>query len=607
MPETTKINFAPGVNREGTQYSAEGSWYDSDKVRFRKGMPESIGGWTKFTNNTFLGTCRSIFRWFDLDSDRLYGIGTSLKMYILQGNAFNDITPIRSTGTLGTNPFTTDASGSAVVTVTHSTHGATNNDFVTFASATGPIDGIPASEFNAEHQITYVDANTYKITLTTVATSGSVAGGGASCTFAYQIEAGLNTSVAGSGWGAGVWGRGTWGSSATVGVAGQLRIIHQANWGEDLLFNVRNGGGYRWDTSAGVGTRATALTAEAGASNVPTVMTQLFVSPEDRHVVAIGANTIGSAVQDNMFVRWSDQESLADWTPTVDNTSGSKRLGVGSHFIGGTHVTKGESVLWTDKGMYSMQYIGTPHTFGFKSIGGGDTIIGPNAHAYVNDTLFWMGPTNFHTYTGTIRNLPCSVLAYVFNDINTDEADQIFSATNDSFNEIAWHYCSADSTTIDRYVCYNWETKVWTIGTLARSAWWGEPDVEKPIAAGLDGYIYQHESGTDADGVALASHIESSDFDIGDGHQFSFVTKVIPDVEFRGIASDPTFDIVIKKRNAPNEDLTTAVTLAITGSTLEKRPRVRARQVVLRYEGSKVGSGWRLGSTRISIQPDGKR
>jgi len=603
-----KMLMKPGYNREGTQYTNEGQWYDGDKVRFRKGLPESIGGWEKFTSNSFLGICRSIFRWYTLTSIKYHTIGTHLKYYILEGNAFTDITPIRAAAAnLGSNPFDV-TSGSATITVNHTDHGAVINDFVTLASSDA-VAGIPVGEINAEHQIlTTPDADSYTIAVTTSASSNTSGGGTTPPTAEYQLTTGLTTSVNSPGWGAGAWGTGGWGDAKVPAIQDRMRIFHQDNWGEDLIFNVRGFDIFFWDASVGTGTRATLLSAESGADNVPTKCTQILVSQVDRHAIAYGCNELGESALDPLLIRWSDQENLVDWDPTAVNTSGDQRLGVGSKIIAASRGTKGEIIIWTDLGMYAQQYIGPPFTYGFSFIAGDVSLIGPNAAALVNGLVYWMDTNNFYVYDGNVRVLPCSVLDFVFDDIESDEFEQVFIAPNVQYNEISWFYCSEGETAIDRYVTYNYEEEIWYFGSLDRSAWIDSADTEQPLATSMSStyYLWKHETGQNDDGSALTSYVEGSDIDIGDGDDFMFMSRIIPDITFKGSGS-ATGTLTIKKRNYPGDGLSTHGTHTITDSTKQVFPRLRTRQAVIRWGSAAANVGWRMGHLRIDNKPDGKR
>ena len=749
----TKINFQPGVNKESTSYGAEAGWFDSNLIRFRKGHPEKMGGWTKLSGAVLDGVGRSLHMWSALDGSKYMGIGTDTKFYIEEGAAYNDITPVRRTATLASNPFTTGDAGSGIVTVTDPGHGAVTNDFVTFSGAT-TTDGITAAQLNTEHQITIIDANSYTITTAGSASSGDTAGGGTP-TAIYQINSGLTVSVGGIGFGAGLFGgptstysqttlnglisdsatsiiltsatdfetaastlsanvtltsdtislasasafpdkgtilvgsekirygtktdnvlsdltRNTDGStiathssSAAVtfvgliqiedeliqytgktsqtldagvvrGVRGttaaahadativkeandfttfggataststlQLRLWSQDNWGEDLIFNPIDSTPYYWDKTLGLNARATALSTQTGASDTPTITRRLFVSGADRHVIAFGCNPLGETTQDLLQVRWSDQEDPFNWTPSATNTAGGQRISSGSEIIS-AQKTRQEILVWTDLNLHAMRFVGAPFTFGFSLLASNVSVLSPNSVITVGDRVFWMDQENFYIYTGQVEALPCSVLKYVFDDVNIDQSRKFFAASNRMFNEVMWFYVSSDATEIDRYVKFNYGEGSWDIGTLSRTAWIDRGIHANPRAIGST-VVYLHENGQNDDGSAMDSFIESGDFDIGDGEQFSFINKIIPDIEIVSTDSEATVDYVIKTRNFPGDSLITNSTSSVTSTTTQSFTRARARQTVLRIQSSSLDLGWTLGDTRLELRPDGRR
>ena len=616
-----KLQFRPGINRETTAYANEGGWYDCDLVRFRNGKPESIGGWTPFSGSSFLGTTRSLMPWTALDGTTYMGMGTNLKYYVVRGVSFYDITPIRETATLGSNPLQTLAAGSGVLTVTDATHGCFVNDFVTISGATA-VSGITAPQINKEHQITAIlTTNTYTIDTGGSASAGAVSGGGAAVAVAYQINTGLDTSVYGTGWGAGPWSRGGWGSSATVTVPGaQLRIWSQDNYGEDLLMAVHDGGVYYWDTSAGVASRAVALSSLAGANMTPTIVKQVIVSERDRHVIVFGCDAEATpGVQDPLVIRFSSQESLTDWETRADNTAGELRLGSGSEIIGAVQ-TKQQVVVFTDVSIHAMQYIGPPYTFGVQEISSGVSIMGPNAMVAVGDVVFWMGKGEFYVYSGSVAQIPCDVKEYVFNDINTNQTLKINAGHNGSFSEVWWFYPSSDSSENDSYVVYNYDQKIWYYGAMPRTAWVDRGTLGYPIAASPDNYLYYQENGLN-DGsnnppTALSPYIESSVVDLGEGDQFMFATRVIPDLTFRNSTSaSPTATFTIKARNFPGDNFISSDANAVTKTasipveqfTDQVFIRMRGRSMSIRIESSQTNTSWRLGDPRLDVRTDGKR
>jgi hypothetical protein len=633
----TKLQFRPGVNRETTSYTNEGGWFDVDKVRFRFGMPEKIGGWEKFSGFSYLGTARAMHPWVALDNGRFIGIGTSLKYYLNQdGGSFSDITPLRSTTSAGDVTFAA-SNGSATITVTDTAHGAVSGDFVTFSGAASLGGNITAGVLNQEYNITEVlTDNTYTIAARTAGTSiaditvdgalsptpvtanGSDTGnGGSSVVGAYQIGIGLDTSTFGAGWGIGFWGRGTWGSAASTPlVTSTLRVWTHDNFGEDLLMNVRNGGIYYWDKTGGVAARAVSLDSLAGATSTPTIAKQVLVSDRDRHIIAFGCDTEANpGVQDPLAIRFSSQESLTDWAATATNTAGELRLGSGSEIVTAVE-TRQQILVYTDESIYAMQFLGPPFTFGVNLVSENITTMGPLSAVAVEDNVFWMGLEEFYVYGGTVQRLPCTVRDFVFDDINLNQREKIVASTNTAFSEVWWFYPSASSSTNDRYVVYNYEQQVWYYGTMARSFWMDRGIFDQPIAAGPNNYLYSQETGFDDDGSALTAYIESSQVDIGDGDQFAFIKRMIPDLTFRGsTAGSPSANITVKTRNFPGGNYLQSTSSAVTKSasvpveqfTDQVHLRLRGRSFAMRVESTASGVGWRLGSPRLDVRPDGRR
>ena len=633
----TKLQFRPGVNRETTSYTNEGGWFDVDKVRFRFGMPEKIGGWEKFSGFSYLGTARAMHPWVALDNGRFIGIGTSLKYYLNQdGGSFSDITPIRSTTSAGDVTFAA-SNGSATITVTDTAHGAVSGDFVTFSGAASLGGNITAGVLNQEYNITEVlTDNTYTIAARTAGTSiqditvngalsptpvtansSDTGNGGSSTVGAYQISIGLDTSTFGAGWGIGFWGRGTWNSAATTPlVTSTLRVWSHDNFGEDLLINVRNGGIYYWDKSTGSSTRAVSLDSLSGATSTPTIAKQIMVSDRDRHIIAFGCDTEANpGVQDPLAIRFSSQESLTDWASTATNTAGELRLGSGSEIVTAVE-TRQQILVYTDESIYAMQFLGPPFTFGVNLVSENITTMGPLCAVAVEDNVFWMGQKEFYVYGGTVQRLPCTVRDFVFDDINLNQREKIVAATNTSFSEVWWFYPSESSDTNDRYVVYNYEQQVWYYGAMARSFWMDRGIFDQPIAAGPNNYLYSQETGFDDDGSALTAYIESSQIDIADGEQFSFIRRMIPDLTFRGsTAGSPSANITVKTRNFPGGNYLQSTSSAVTKSasvpveqfTDQVHLRLRGRSFAMRVESTASGVGWRLGSPRLDVRPDGRR
>jgi len=625
----TKLQFRPGINRDITSYSNEGGWVDCDKVRFRQGFPEVIGGWEKYSSNTYLGTARALFNWVALDGSDFLGVGTHLKYYIEQGQAFYDVTPIRATTTNGITFAATD--GSSTITATDSTHGAVQGDFVTISGAVSLGGNVTAAVLNQEYQIDSVPTgNTYTFTAkdttgaAVTANSSDSGNGGSGVDGEYQINAGLNTGVGGTGWGAGTWGRGTWGSGATIGVTTSLRMWSHDNFGEDLLINPRDGSIFYWDKSSGVTTRAVEIGTVSGAEETPITAKQIMVSDVDRHVIAFGTNPVGSSIQDPLLIRFSDQESLTDWNPKATNTAGDLRIGSGSEFVKAIE-TKREIIIFTDSSVHSMQFIGAPFTFGIQPLASNTTIMGPNAAIAVEDAVFWMGRQNFYIYDGKTQQLPCSVKERVFFDFNYDQAHKVFAGVISEFSEIVWYYCSDTNSVAnggtgenDRYVIYNYAEQTWYYGTLSRTAFLDRGIRTFPIAA-EDGYLYNHETGYSDDGAIMTSTIESSPIDMGDGDQFTFIRRLIPDFTFNGsTTSSPTVNITLQSNNFPAgnylqseiskiDRTAVSTTVPFEQYTNKADIRLRGRAFSIKVDCSALGVRWRLGSPRVDIRQDGRR
>ena len=702
----SKILYKPGVNRENTRYTNEGGWYVSEKVRFRQGTPEKIGGWARISAYTFLGICRALWNWVTLGSQNLMGVGTNLKYYIEQGGQYNDITPIRTrnysasltnpfdtvnlsttvtvndtahgaqvgdlvyfsgasavggvpaaelntrhviatlvnanaytivvttaatstvtggggsvtaqyyinTFALGTNPFT--ANGTTTVVVTANSHGALNGDFVTFSGATGTY----ASQLTGEFQITYLTINTFSITTSSALAAGSY--GGSSVLASYQINTGPAIQNPLVGWGSGGWGLGNWGQG--VSVNDSLRIWSANNWGEDLVFGPRKGGIYYWDASTTVTTRGVAIQTLPGAIDTPIVQNFIFVSDIYRFVLCFGCNDTGSAIQDPMLIRWSDQESVTDWLPTAVNQAGSIRLSHGSEIITANQ-TRQEIVVFTNSSLYSLQYIGAPLVWGAQLLGDNISIIGPNAVATASGIVFWMGKDKFYTYSGRIETLNCDLRKYIFNDINLLQNEQVFAGTNESFNEIWWFYCSSDSTAINRYVVYNYLERIWHYGTLGRTAWIDVGLRDFPQATTYSQNIVSHELGNDdgetATTLPINAYIESAEFDIQDGHNLGFVYRIIPDITFSGSnTQNPQVTMTLipmmnsgsgynnpqSLAGSSSATVTRTSTATIEQFTGQIYVRVRGRQMIFKIESDGLGVAWQLGAPRIDIRPDGK-
>ena len=716
-----KLLFKPGVNRESTTLANEGTWFEMDKVRFRSGYPEKLGGWvadtgTYYNNGTslapttgsFWGTCRALWNWVTLSSYNLMGLGTHLKYYIQQSNGGNffDVTPLRDTNSVASNAFTT-TNASTTVIINDPGYGAVNGDFVTISGVGGAVNGIPASALNKEFRITYIDSSTYSIVVASPATSSGTTG---AATFAYQISIGQEIFTTLTGWGAGGFGgtitiaatttlngalnssattitvvsttgfavtgtigiegetitytgitgttftgctRGVgstavahnsgvavnqyssatgWGVSATSGVAAQLRLWSQTNYGQDLILNPRGGGLYLWKVNANptIYDRAVLLSPSSAApyttdSSCPTISNAVTVSDASRFVISFGCNPSGSAILDPLLIRWSNQEDYATWAPAATNQAGDYRLSIGSSIVAHQQ-TRQEILVWTDAALYSMQYLGAPFVWGFQILGSNSSIAGPNATATAANITYWMGLDKFYMYSGRVETLYCPLRQYIFGDINLLQQYQFFASTNEAYNEIWWFYCSANSNQIDRYVIYNHLEKIWSYGNMARTAWLDSPLRDFPTATTYGNQLVYHENGVD-DGTTnppspISAFCQSADFDIGDGHNYGFVWRIIPDLTFDGsYVNNPAATFTVRPRQNPGANYGTADTPTVTSTqnyqgqrnyvvqqfTQIVYTRIRGRQMAFKISSEGLGVNWQLGAPRIDIRPDGRR
>jgi len=636
-----KLEFRPGINTELPDYANENGWTDGDKIRFRVGYPEKIGGWAKKGDNQFIGAARAMKQWTTLDRDNLIGIGTSLKYFIEDGGVFYDITPIRETTGAGDVTFSA-SQGSSVITVSDTNHGAREGDFVTFSGAASLGGAMTAAVLNQEYQIqTAPTTGTYTINAraaTTginqyytggaiddsaalvVATAGDTNTGGGSTVGAYQVQTGIDVTLFGNGWGAGVWSRGAWNSRATIVVQSEiLRLWQHDTFGEDLIFNIRNGPIFYWDASGGASQRGIFLKDLTNAQNSPIVAKQVMVSDVDRHVIAFGCNPLGSNVQDPLLIRFSAQENPADWTPLTTNTAGDLRIGSGTAIVQAVE-TRQEILVFTDQALHSMQFIGPPYTFGINRISENITIRSPNAAVAIGDAVYWMGKDQFYVYNGNVNQLQCTVREKILRDINDDQLEKIFVGVNSGYQEIWWFYPSLNSNDVDKYVVYNYDANIWYYGTLNRTAWIDRGVTDYPVAAGTDGILYNHEyeaddqSGTSP--VAIESFIQSAPIDLGDGEVFSYVRKMIPDVTFRTSTNPaPQVDFTIDAFNyngglqvsSDTANIVKSSSVPVEQYTEKVDLRVRGRAISVKISSDQVGTTWRTGLNRLDIRPDGKR
>ena len=605
----TKLNFAPGIDKQNTEYGAEGRWIDSDNVRFHYGLPQKVGGWQKLIDDTLIGVARDIHAWTSLDGVRYTALGTDRKFYIYTEGTIADVTPIRKTTSSISNPFTTN--GTNNVTVTDNGHQASLGDFVTFDSFSA-IDGL---DMNAEFEITSItDSNNYVVTQTSNA-SGSTSGGGGTGNINYQISIGPDASVYGYGWGIGTWNTGTWNtprSTSTVTLDGRNWSFD--NFGEDLIATVHKGGTFRWDTSSGLSTRATII------SQAPTTSRFNLVSMPDRHVFLFGTETtIGdSSTRDDLFLRFSSQEDFTTWTPTATNTSGSFRIQDGSKIVAAVR-SRNAVLVWTDNSLHALQFVGAPFTFSLVELGANCGAVGVHSAVDINGVAYWMSQNSFYLYDGTVKKLPCSVQDYVFEDFSIANYPETYAGINSEFNEITWFYPSAASTQIDRAVTYNYLERSWHTSNLDRTSWsdygvYQQPYATKyfpnntattPTVIGLTAgatTFYEHEVGFDDDGTAMTAFITSGDFDIQDGQQMLSISRGIPD--FKDQVGDATIKLGFK--SFPSETATD-ISRTITTNTTKFDLRGRGRQANVDIRSTDVGANWRYGTLRLDVKPDGGR
>jgi hypothetical protein len=698
-----KFLFKPGVNRENTRYTTEGGWYECDKIRFRQGNPEKIGGWTAFANSTFQGVCRSLWNWITLGGENLIGVGTNLYFYILKGGDYYDVTPIRKTVTL-TNPFTA-TNGSSVISISEVDHGCTDGDTVIYSGSgiVGLGGNITAAVLTGTFQITFINDDSYTITVSATANATDASGspGGGIVVTQYEVNTGPSYQVPLVGWGGGPWGLGTWGNGQAT--ATSLQLWNQQNFGEDLIYGPRGQGVYLWNANVGYapiqititiaapgvitlpvgfslpdgttitftstgalptglsvgqvyfvvnstgGTfsvstsiEGTAITtsgsqsgiqrisqrgvdlADAGDSDAPLFQNYILVSDAYRFVLVFGTNDYGTEYIDPMLIRWSDQEDPYTWTPAATNQAGSLRLSHGSSIVTAVQ-SRQEIVVFTDSSLYSLQYVGPPFVWTAQLIADNVSIVGPNAAVIASGAVYWMGVDKFYKYDGRVQTLNCDLRRYIFSDFNVLQTQQVYAGTNEGFNEIWWFYCSADSTVSDKYVIYNYVENVWSYGTMERTAWLDSGLLPHPVAATYDSELVQHEDGVDAyvlgNITALSAYISSSEFDIGDGHNFGYVWRILPDLTFENSTSTPSGSAAAVAMtlyplqnsgsgtgNLGSASVTKGATYNITEEyTGQIYTRVRGRQLIFKIASDQIGTTWQLGAPRLDIRADGRR
>ena len=642
-----KLQFKPGVNRDQTDYSNEGGWFECDKIRFRSGYPEKIGGWQKATPNPFAGVCRQMNNWVTTYSDNFLGLGTSSKLYIEAGGYFNDITPLRSVDPTLTTPDTDNCiqtSTTAPTTITvviPGGHDTQTGNYVTISGVVGPVGGVAASEINGNHQVTVLNSTTFTFSITGPVTSNSAGGGGTAISISFEIDTGNPIAVGGYGWGTGTWGRDAWGLGSTSPIVQPQRDWFLDNFDNDLVANIRNGAPYWWvrgsstDPSSALAVRAITLQDYATSQGydsiyVPVKVMQLMVSQQDKHLLAFGAvpfNSTAAADFDPLLIRWASQDSPGEWEPTPTNSAGFIRVSRGSRIVRALS-TRQEILVWTDSHLYTLQFLGTTDVFGLQEYADNVSIISSRAVATAANITYWMGQDKFYAYTGRVETLPCTLRNHVFQNINFAQADQIICGTNEQWNEVWWFYPTADSDYNNAYVVYNHLEKIWYYGTIDRTAWLDTPLRTYPQGANTtvvtdnqgnvtvgSGYLYNHENGINDDTDPMVSYIQSSDFDLSDGDQFMLCRRMIPDVAFSGsTANEPEVTLQVRTRNFPGSSLTNyasdtkpVIETSVGVYTDQVFMRARARQMALKIQSENLGVQWQLGAPRLDARQDGRR
>ena len=646
-----KLQFKPGLNRDQTNYSGEGGWFECDKVRFRSGYPQKLGGWQKGSAQAFDGVCRQMWSWVTSYGDNFLAVGTNSKLYIEAGGNFSDITPLRTAVPTLSSPNTNNcvnvSNGLTTVTINLGTaHGAVTGSYVVISGVVGTgvpqtVGGVPITEINGSHQITVIDADSFSFVVTTAATSTVINAGGTAVDIDFEIEPGNPITTGGYGWGAGSWGRDAWG----LGTTNNPILLPQRDWwfdnfDNDLVANIRNGEGYWWvrgtqlDPASALNTKAIRLvdyaTAEGySGSAVPIQIMQLLVSQQDKHLLAFGAVPFGSTDPDDfdpLLIRWADQDTPGDWTPTQTNTAGDLRISRGSRIVRALP-TRQETLVWTDTNLYTLQFLGTTDVFGLQEYADNISIMSPRCMASAANITYWMGQDKFYAYTGRVETLPCSLRNHVFTNFNYGQAEQVVCGTNEQWNEIWWFYPSGSADYNDSYVVYNHLERVWYYGTMERTAWLDTPLRELPMAANTpinsdtnpittgDGYIYDHEVGVDDDGAAMESYIQSNDFDLEDGDRFILTRRIVPDIDFSGSEIEtPEVTLQIRPRNFPGSAFRTdpadsqrVIENTVGAYTDQVFVRARARQMALKIMSDQLGVNWQLGAPRLDARADGTR
>jgi hypothetical protein len=617
-----RLQFKPGVNRDQTNYAGEGGYYECDKIRFRSGFPQKIGGWLRTTTFTLIGVCRQMYNYVTTASDNILALGTNKKLYLETGGNLVNITPLRAVNPTFTTPTTDNcidvSNGSNIATLSFTGAAPVVGNYVQISGVVGPIGGIPAADFNGNFEILSVPTtDTFTIQVATTATSTVSNAGGTAITVSFEIDTGPAVTTYGYGWGASPWGGGVftgWGGGALT----PLTLFQQDwffdNFDNDLIANIRNGPIYTWVYNPSFNTRAVLLSSVSGASDVPDEAMQILVSQNDKHLLAFGATPYGGGSFDPLLIRWANQNEPENWTPTPTNSAGFLRVSRGSRIIRAIP-TRQETLVWTDSHLYSLQFLGTTDVFGLQELADNISIASPRAGATANNVTYWMGTDKFYMYSGRVETMPCTLRNYVFNDLNFDQLEQIICGTNEGWQEVWWFYPSANSQVNNRYVIFNYFEGVWYYGSIERTAWLDSPLREYPQAVS-NNYLYDHERGVNDDTSAMTSFITTNDFDIGDGENLLLIKRILPDINFNGsTAASPRVFMTMRPRNFPgsnysstnNPDVTLSSTIPVEQYTEQIFIRARARQMGFKILSDEIDVQWQLGAPRLDGRPDGKR
>ena len=639
----------PGIDKQNTNAGAEFRWVDSDNVRFRYGLPEKVGGWSSLVTDTIVGVSRKMHAFVDLDGNRYVAIGTDKFLLLYFEGQLFDITPVK-TALTGATIATTNAS--AVCTITKASHGLSAGDIVQFNNVTLPGGtGYTAADFEDKNfQVTSVTSSSvFTITQSSNATATVSTGG--SLTIKPYETVGPRAQSYGYGWGIDGWGNGNWGEAASASdVSLEPGLWSLDNFGEVLIATIANGKTFTWNAGAASATsnRASTTTSGFATGNNPTASRLTLVSPTTRHLCHFGTETtVGTdTTQDDMFIRFSDQEDIDSYDATAINSAGDFRLQDGTKIVGALKA-KETILVWTDNALYTMKFIGAPFTFGFEQVGTNCGLIGKNAAVEIDGSAFWMSPNGFFMFDGTVKSLPCTVEDFVYDSADTTKGQQITAGLNNLFTEVVWYYPSTGSDYNDKYVVFNYgepmKGGVWYTGTEARTSWIDGVVYPQPFGTKYDAsasgtfpeiigedslgqtILFEHEVGTDqvnpnGTTTAVTSFVKSYDFDLQSrarnaqgrasgptiaGEVFLALRRFVPD--FKTLLGNAKVTIGIKRYPQQSDSATTLSPFTITSSTDKKDTRARGRFVNFKIENDSVSESWRFGTFKIDIQPDGRR